>query len=185
MIARPSHWFKNVFMLPGTLIAAIFTHTPADLIVWPLFIGILSTSLIASANYVINELLDLEFDSFHPTKKDRPLVSGDFYPPYIYIEYIILASVGLGLAYLISGLFLLTSSFFLLMGIFYNVKPFRTKDRAYFDVISESINNPIRLMLGWLIVTSYPLPPSSLIFGYWMGGAFLMAIKRYGWKGRC
>jgi hypothetical protein len=38
-----------------------------------------------------------------------------------------------------------------MQGIFYNVRPMRTKDRAYLDVISESINNPLRLMIGWAI----------------------------------
>lgn len=62
------------------------------------------------------------------------------------------------------------------------------KDRVYVDVVCESVNNPIRLILGWLIVASQllpsdswvlMLPPTSLILGYWMGGAFLMAVKRY------
>jgi hypothetical protein len=41
------------------------------------------------------------------------------------------------------------------------------------------VNNPIRLALGWFVVTSTPLPPSSLAIGYWMLGAYLMAVKRY------
>ena len=64
------------------------------------------------------------------------------------------------------------------MAVLYNVKPFRTKDRLYLDVVSESINNPIRLALGWFVVTSVPLPPSSLTMGYWMLGAYLMGVKR-------
>src|SRR3546814_18320140 len=60
----------------------------------------------------------------------------------------------------------------------YNLKPFRTKDKAYLDVISESINNPIRLTLGWTMVDRTTLPPSSLLLAYWTGGAFLMGAKR-------
>src|SRR3546814_20228386 len=60
----------------------------------------------------------------------------------------------------------------------YNLKPFRTKDKAYLDVISESINNPIRLTLGWTMVDPTTLPPSSLLLAYWTGGAFLMGAKR-------
>jgi 4-hydroxybenzoate polyprenyltransferase len=65
------------------------------------------------------------------------------------------------------------------MGIFYNVRPFRTKELAYLDVLSESINNAIRLMIGWFIVTPVYLPPVTIVLGYWMGGAFLMATKRF------
>jgi 4-hydroxybenzoate polyprenyltransferase len=71
------------------------------------------------------------------------------------------------------------SLFLLVMGILYNVRPFRTKDRAYLDVVSESINNPIRLCMGWLIAVPGTFPPSSLLLGYWFGGAFLMAVKRF------
>jgi 4-hydroxybenzoate polyprenyltransferase len=178
-IARPSHWFKNVAVLPGTVIAALFTNTPVSELAWPLLIGLISICLIASANYVINEWLDAKFDHFHPVKKNRPSVVGDVKAPLVYIEYVILSVAGPGLAMLISTHFFSTAIAFLIMGILYNVEPLRTKDRVYLDVLSESANNPIRLLLGWFIVTNQCMPPSSLILGYWMGGAFLMAIKRY------
>jgi Ca2+/Na+ antiporter len=34
-------------------------------------------------------------------------------------------------------------------------------------------------MLGWAMVDPTTLPPSSLILAYWMGGAFLMTVKRF------
>ena len=54
----------------------------------------------------------------------------------------------------------------------------RTKDKPYLDVISESINNPLRLTLGWAMIDPTTLPPSSVIILYWAGGAFLMTAKR-------
>ncbi len=65
------------------------------------------------------------------------------------------------------------------MGVLYNVKPIRTKDIPYLDVLSESINNMIRLLLGWFIITQEYQPPSSILIGYWFAGAFLMATKRF------
>jgi hypothetical protein len=65
------------------------------------------------------------------------------------------------------------------MGVVYNVRPFRSKDRVYLDVLSESVNNPLRFLLGWSAIVSGYLPPSSILMAYWMGGAFLMAVKRY------
>jgi len=68
-IARVDHWFKNVFMLLGVLLA--FFYEPA-LFTWAgvLQIGgaLLATCLIASSNYVLNELLDAPSDRFHPVK---------------------------------------------------------------------------------------------------------------------
>jgi 4-hydroxybenzoate polyprenyltransferase len=47
------------------------------------------------------------------------------------------------------------------------------------DVLSESVNNPIRLLLGWFAVTPLEFPPVSLLIAYWMIGAFFMASKRF------
>jgi 4-hydroxybenzoate polyprenyltransferase len=67
----------------------------------------------------------------------------------------------------------------LIMGATYNIPPLRTKDKAYLDTLSESINNPIRFMCGWFIIAPDFFPPSSVLLAYWMGGAFLMGVKRY------
>lgn len=72
----------------------------------------------------------------------------------------------------------LVACVFALQGVVYNVPPLRAKDKPYLDVISESINNPLRLMIGWAMVDPTTLPPSSIILCYWFGGAFLMAAKR-------
>jgi 4-hydroxybenzoate polyprenyltransferase len=61
----------------------------------------------------------------------------------------------------------------------YNVPPLRLKDVPYADVLCESINNPIRLALGWYATGYGLMPPLSLMMAYWMFGAFLMAMKRF------
>jgi len=143
------------------------------------FLGFLSTCFIASANYVINEYLDREFDKYHPTKKQRPVVTADLKAPVIWLEYILFTFVGLYLGFLASYLILTMEIALWLMGIIYNVRPLRTKEIPYLDVLTESVNNAIRLLIGWFIVTSRYEPPVSIVFGYWMGGAFLMAAKRF------
>lgn len=166
-------------MIPGVALAMLFGSFPAGNFLWPLSIGVLSTCMIASANYVINEWLDRDFDKHHPIKHQRPSVSSRLSPVYVYAEYSLLVLIGLGLAYVTSSQFLVFSIALLIMGILYNVKPMRTKDKMYLDVLSESINNPLRLLLGWSIFMHDSLPPSSIVLSYWMGGAFLMGVKRY------
>jgi hypothetical protein len=46
-------------------------------------------------------------------------------------------------------------------------------------VLSEAVNNPLRLFLGWFALVPDTLPPLSLTLAYWMLGAFFMAIKRF------
>lgn len=179
-IARADHWVKNLFIIPGIVVAfLIFGKTASMEFVYRLCIGFLATCLISSANYVINEWLDAEFDQYHPVKKNRPAVVEGLQFRYVMIEYVVLIAAGLLLSFFVNLYFVLVEVWLLVMGILYNVKPFRTKDIPYVDVLSESINNIIRLLLGWFIVTEGFLPPISILIGYWMCGAFLMSVKRY------
>jgi hypothetical protein len=61
----------------------------------------------------------------------------------------------------------------------YNVPPIRTKEWPYVDVVSESANNAVRLLLGWFALVTTAVPPVSLALSYWMLGAFFMATKRF------
>lgn len=178
-IARPDHWIKHVFILPGVVLPYILIPGEASLTVGILVLGFLAAAAIASANYVINEWLDAQFDAHHPTKSARPAVVKAMSPPLVYLEYALLSAAGLVAAIAISKSFFLIAALFLLSGIVYNVAPLRTKDKAYLDITTEALNNPIRLMLGWTMVAPMTLPPSSLVFAYWMGGAFLMTVKRF------
>jgi decaprenyl-phosphate phosphoribosyltransferase len=178
-IARVDHWFKNIFMLPGMAAALIMEPSIRDWTnLWPALIGVLSTCIVASSNYVINEILDAKTDRFHPLKCQRPLACGKISPGAAYAEWLLLAVVGLGLAALVSKAFFLCAAWLWVMGILYNVPPMRTKDKPYLDVLSEAVNNPIRMLLGWYAVGALSFPPSSLLFAYWMVGAFLMTAKR-------
>jgi hypothetical protein len=67
----------------------------------------------------------------------------------------------------------------LFMGVLYNVKPIRLKDKPYLDVISESLNNPIRLAIGWYAVVPNTSVPASAFVSFWGVGVFLMSLKRY------
>lgn len=178
-IARPDHWVKNVFMLPGAALAFALDRSADASAVPDLLVGIASTCLVASANYTINEWLDAEFDRHHPIKSRRPAACGRLRPQLVHLQYLALAALGLSLAWSISLYFFATAVILLLMGVAYNVPPLRTKDRQYLDVLSESVNNPLRMMLGWFAVTSAALPPGSILASYWMGGAYLMAMKRF------
>lgn len=179
-IARPDHWVKNAFILPGIAIAILLTDYSFSVDTVRKFIaGFMATCFIASANYVINEWLDAEFDKFHPTKKYRPVVSENMKFSLVMLEYAICIIIGIGLSLLVNTPFLLMEVWLLIMGVLYNVKPVRTKDIPYLDVLSESVNNMIRLLLGWFIITDAYQPPSSILIGYWFAGAFLMATKRF------
>ena len=129
---------------------------------------------------MINEVLDAPSDLSHPIKRNRPVPSGKVSIPLAYVQWIALMVVGVGL-----GLrrqprrFGLTMLALWVMGCVYNIQPVRSKDLPYLDVLSESINNPLRMLAGWYMTGTLAFPPTSLLISYWMVGCYFMAIKRY------
>ncbi|MCS7306909.1 MAG: UbiA prenyltransferase family protein [Thermoguttaceae bacterium] len=182
-IARPDHWFKNVFMLLGVLLAWFYwayrPQTEASFSVVRILWGLAAVCLVASSNYVLNEILDAPSDRHHPNKRTRPIPSGQVRLALAYAEWLLLGAVGLGMAWTLHRLFFLSAGLLWLMGLVYNVPPIRAKEWPYLDVLVESVNNPLRLFLGWFTVIEREVPPLSLVVAYWMAGAFFMASKRF------
>jgi len=179
-IARVDHWFKNVFVLPGIVVALSLDPQSIAPRLWlRVVLGLLAVCLVASSNYVINELMDARFDRFHPIKCNRPVPSGRVSIPVAYLEWLALAALGFGIALRISRPFTATLAILWVMGCIYNIPPVRSKDLPYVDVLSEAINNPLRLLAGWFIAGSASIAPGSLLLSYWMIGCYFMAIKRF------
>ncbi len=179
-ICRFDHWIKNIFVLPGIVTALALNHVPlrAPLLVASL-LGLLAVGLVASSNYVLNELLDSPFDRNHPVKKMRPVPSGRVHVPLAYVQWIVLGAAGVALGCSLSAPLMWTLVALWVMGCVYNVPPVRSKDVPYADVPTEAINNPLRLLVGWFIVSPATIPPTTLLLSYWMVGCYFMALKRY------
>ena len=179
-IARPDHWFKNVFMLPGVLLALNFSPALMEPFSWSgVLLAVVAACLVASSNYVLNEILDRERDKHHPDKHLRPIPSGRARVPVAYAEWLLLGVVGIGVGFAVNSRVGLVAVMLWIAGTLYNIPPIRLKDHAYADVLSESLNNPIRFAIGWYATGITELPPTSMLLAYWMFGAFLMAMKRY------
>jgi 4-hydroxybenzoate polyprenyltransferase len=196
-ISRFDHYFKNLFMLIGFIAVVTYNHETPTLSDFKIFaFGFFLTCLMASCNYVINEILDAPFDLQHPVKKNRPVPSGQVRIPLAWSLALFYGLVSLALSFLFMPLaFTFSLLLFSLSGLLYNIRPFRLKDRPFLDVICESANNPIRLLLGWfclremadplkevyqsIYLNGFLLPPVSVLLGYWAIGGFMMTAKRF------
>jgi len=179
-IMRLDHSLKQIFVVPGIVIAITLTGTPfTALLAWHILIGLAAVTAVASSNYVLNEMLDAPFDRLHPTKQNRPAARGSVHYPSGFLQWILLGFAGFTLAYIVSQGLMWIVIVLWVMGCVYNISPVRTKDIPYLDVLSESINNPLRFCAGWYIVTTSVVPPLSLLISYWMLGAYFMALKRF------
>src|SRR5262249_49117550 len=131
-IARPDHWFKNVFMVLG-LVLAYFCHPELFGLgtVWVVLWAVATTCVVASSNYVLNEILDAPTDRSHPVKRNRPVPSGQVIVQVAYAEWLVLGALGLTMAAALNGPFFWSSLFLLVMGCVYNIPPVRSKDLPY------------------------------------------------------
>jgi 4-hydroxybenzoate polyprenyltransferase len=150
-----------------------------DGLIMRILIGLASVCLVASSNYVINEVLDAPSDLAHPIKHKRPVPSGRVSIPLAYVQWLLLMVAGVALGLVISKAFAITVGVLWVMGCIYNIPPVRSKDLPYVDVLSESVNNPLRMLAGWFIVGNSSVAPGSLLLSYWMIGCYFMAMKRF------
>ena len=72
-LLRPHQYIKNLFVFAPLFFTFTFTFEQIIdcIVVFILF------SLIASSIYILNDYMDIEEDKQHPTKKFRPLASGE------------------------------------------------------------------------------------------------------------
>jgi 4-hydroxybenzoate polyprenyltransferase len=179
-IMRLDHSIKQIFIIPGIVLAMAMTGSGVSpKLLTRILVGLVASTLIACSNYVVNEILDAPFDRLHPIKKNRPAASGLVHLGWGYAQWIVMMLAGLALGSLLGRGFLLSAAALWIMGCVYNIPPVRSKDIPYIDVLSESINNPLRFCLGWYSVVTAMLPPASLLISYWMLGCYFMSLKRF------
>lgn len=187
-ICRIDHWLKNIFIVFGHAVAFVLGPgvelTGANILVCAL--SLVPACFIASANYILNEILDAPFDRTHPTKRLRGVAAGKVNVTILWGIKVALIIAGFVMAFEFFDIgYIIALALLLLSGVVYNVQPLRLKDRAYLDVIAESFNNPIRLWLGWYALVplhgydaAYRVP-MTIVLAWWSFGALLMTGKRY------
>ena len=123
-VLRPDHWLKNVFIFFGHLVAIALL--PGEVpqskleLASRIALSLVPACLIASANYIINEIIDAPFDRMHPTKRLRPVPAGTVKIPILWAIMVALTVLAFALAacwfnrgYIFSLALLLLSGFVL------------------------------------------------------------------------
>jgi 4-hydroxybenzoate polyprenyltransferase len=178
-IARPHHWSKNLLVWLGAGLAWFFALPAGAELDWlPLVGGFVAACLLASSNYVLNELLDAACDCHHPLKQHRPAVIGAVSRRVALLEWLLLAAAGLAIAAALHSTVFYVASAFFAMGVAYNVPPLRLKDHVFIDGLAEAVNSPLRILLGWCLVTPTIPPAPALLVAFWAAGACAMTHKR-------
>ena len=143
---RPKQWTKNVFIFA----ALIFDGKLFE----PLWMGRTIAAfclfcLVSSAVYIINDIVDLEKDKKHPTKRTRPLPSGQLSREVAIAAAVIFSVVGVGLSFLLSVQFGVIVTFYLLMMILYS---FWLKNVVIIDIMTIAAGFVLRVAAGVVVI---------------------------------
>src|SRR4051795_608703 len=76
-LARPKQWTKNGFVLAGVVFSGEALQASSLLAALLAFVAFCALS---GAVYAANDVLDVEEDRKHPTKRLRPVASGEISP---------------------------------------------------------------------------------------------------------
>lgn len=99
-LMRPKHWVKNVLVCLPALFAGRLLDSSC---LYAVSCGFFAFSLLASAAYVFNDILDVEADRRSPTKSSRPLASGEVSVGFAVGLMLLLTCGGLLLSYVCGG----------------------------------------------------------------------------------
>ncbi|MEQ8968608.1 MAG: UbiA family prenyltransferase [Azospirillaceae bacterium] len=99
---RLHQWSKNTLVF-APLVLAGHEITAGD--AWAALRGFLAFGAIASATYLVNDLLDIEADRRHPTKRRRPFASGRLSVPVGLVAVAVPVALALALTATLPGLF--------------------------------------------------------------------------------
>lgn len=170
-LIRPHQWVKNVLVF----MPAIAGHRYSDHgVLLRTTICFAAFCLIASGNYIFNDLKDIESDRKHSKKRFRPLAAGTVTVPVAVLLGIVMLAGGLCLGWLVS---VPTLAILLVYLFISNLYTFDLKKRLLVDVIALAGLYAIRPLAGG-VATGIPLTPWFHAFNMFFFASLAFA-KRY------
>ena len=170
-LIRVHQWVKNLFVFVPLLFSLhLFDKDYFLTTLFAFVIFCLASSLI----YVINDIIDIEADKSHPTKKKRPLPAGEISKKSAIIVVAILAVLQAILLPNFNVEFIYFVTGFIALNIFYS---FWFKHIVILDVFSIAAGFSIRVLAGAVVIM---VPISSwLILTTMFISLFLGVMKRH------
>lgn len=159
---RPRQWTKNLLVyLPMVFTLRQFWE-PFSREMY-VFFAISTAAFIlfcalSSVIYLINDLVDIDKDRQHPTKRFRPLASGALPKSVAVVTVVILVVAAVPLSFLVSPLFGLVAVGYLVLMLTYS---FALKNIVIIDVFTLAAGFVLRVLGGAVAIS---VPPSPWLF---------------------
>ncbi len=139
---RPHQWIKNLILFVPVLTSHQFQN---QTVLGHALLAFVTFCLAASAVYLWNDLLDLDADRHHATKRNRPFASGDLPLQYGLVGAPLLLLAALGLAFTLSPGFAGITALYFFISTSYS---WRLKQIALLDVLFLAGLYTLRLVAG-------------------------------------
>ncbi|MCP4583549.1 MAG: decaprenyl-phosphate phosphoribosyltransferase [candidate division Zixibacteria bacterium] len=154
--ARVYHWVKNLVLFAALIFAQKYTDPDSVLLAAK---GFVAFCLAASAIYFINDITDCRQDQLHPSKKNRPIASGQLSFSSAWIIALILLALGFLLSLSLGAYFLGFFTMYVLLNFGYNIG---LKKIVIIDVMVLAVGFVIRAAAG-AIAISVPISSWLLV----------------------
>ncbi len=149
--ARPLQWLKNIALYAPLLFSGFLFYNPVGGL--PYFVVVsqafLIFSILTSSMYLINDVIDIESDSKHPVKKNRPIASSKLPVPIALFAAFTGLSTVMFFSLSFSPFFKALVSLYALLQILYSLK---LKHQPILDVLSIASGFLIRIYAGAVVV---------------------------------
>lgn len=158
---RPRQWIKNGLVLAALVFARQWSDPRACLAAALAFIAF---CCLASFTYLLNDIRDLDEDRLHPTKRHRPLASGNLRVPSAAVAGLILLGAGLVLGFAVNMPTGAVGATYVAITVLYQLS---LKDVVILDVLAIASGFVLRAVAGatairaeispWLLVCTVQL----------------------------
>ena len=144
---RPEQWTKNLIVFAALLFGQklldveAVARTVAAFAVFCVLSGVV---------YLVNDLFDQEADRLHPTKRFRPIASGELSPGAAVTWALVLGSAALGVAAWLGPVFAMVAAAYLLLFVLYSRW---LKHIVIVDVMSIAIGFVLRTVAGAAVIS--------------------------------
>jgi 4-hydroxybenzoate polyprenyltransferase len=174
---RPKQWIKNLLVFAGFVFTMNEHWRPFTPTMWQFLLrstaAVALFSLISSSIYLLNDVLDVERDRQHPTKRHRPIASGALSPRVALAAAFVFMVGGLILSALLSTGFAAVIGGYVVMQLGY---VFLLKHIALLDVFILALGFVLRAFAGTAVLRVAISP--WLYTVTLLGSLFLALCKR-------
>ena len=169
-LIRVRQWYKNlVIFIP--ILFSLNLFEPSFL--FRTILCFISLSLISSSYYIVNDIIDIKKDRYHPEKANRPLASNKIkvITAIFIVSIFALASIllALSLSYIFTWLVIFLFLFTLIYSLY-------LKKELLVDAIAVSINFVVKAISGVFLI-NVPLSPWIVVSAFFLA-LFLVFGKR-------